>query len=655
MAKRKKKTDIDDIISSMTDELVGDKSDNKKETEIPDIISFIEDDQWLGLSSGPSPINLYPAQKIALKTFYRGSRGNEDLKLTQEEIEWCKEQGLDNADPDTGRGDILSKYESENLFRELVLVWGRRSGKDFLVSLIALYEAMRLLEIPGGDPYKYYGLAPGAEISILTIAASQAQASIAFREIREKLRYSKYFSDKYVSDGLQSQSIHLLTKKDKEDNKYFKNKSLPLKTGSIIIEVGHSNPDTLVGKSCFMLILDEVASYKVGTTGAGSGDKIYALLQPTISTYHRQVPVLDEQGKQKIDSETGETLTKTVYEGKIVSISSPRGKEGKLWELWQNQQDVKGRLALRLPTWVVNKNHTKDSLREEFSSMSEEEFMMEFGAEFSGTAGENMFSPDLIKNAFEDNVKTRDIGEPGKVYFAHLDPATNSHNYALVVVHKEIFLNKETQKSDFFLIVDHIKVWSPTPDQMIEVAKIDEYMVTLKRRFHLGLVTYDLWNSASSVLKLRKHGIPAQMKAFNRRYKMEIYTELEELMKANRLKIPRYGFNEESSKATNLLYNELTHLQRKYDGTGFKVYPKKEGDVTKTDDVVDALAGACYSAISRDTVKLPGGKIVNTGFSPQSNDVVWRSMQGTPYGFGSGEKVSRDLERRSSWPNYKRR
>ena len=639
MANKKKQTSLHDILTSMTDDLVGNK--NAKQVEIPDIITFIEHEDWLGLGVGPNPVKLYPGQRIVLKAFYRGSRGNADLHLTEEEIEWCKKYGLVDPDPDKGRGDIIGKYESGELFRELVLVWGRRSGKDFLVSLIALYEAMRLLEVPGGDPYQYYGLAAGAEISILTIAASQAQATIAFREIREKLRYSKYFSDKYKSEGLQAMSIRLQTKKDKIDNDFFKEKGLPEKLGSIVIEVGHSNPDTLVGKSCFMLILDEVASYRVGTTGSGSGDKIYALLQPTISTYNRQVPVVDIDGNPVIDPETNKPKTKTVYEGKIVSISSPRGKEGKLWELWETHSASKGRLACRVPTWVINEKHTQEALREEFAAMSNEEFMMEFGAEFSGTAGENMFSPDSVKAAFKDNLHTRDIGEPGKVYFAHLDPATNSHNYALVVCHKEIYLNPDTKKADFFIVVDHVKVWSPSPDQMIEVSKIDEYMITLKRRFHLGMVTYDMWNSASSVMKLRKHGIPAQLKSYNRKFKMEIYTELEELLKSNRLRIPRFGFNEESSAATGLLYNEMIHVQRKYDATGFKVYPKKEGDVTKTDDVVDALAGACYMALSRDVNRMPSSRLVNTGVSPQANNVVWRSMQGVPYGKKEWEAMNR--------------
>jgi hypothetical protein len=93
----------------------------------------------------------------------------------------------------------------------------------------------------------------------------------------------------------------------------------------------------------------------------------------------------------------------------------------------------------------------------------------------------------------------------------------------------------------------------------------------------------------------------------------------------------------------------MKHLQRKWLDSGFKVYPKREGDVT-TDDIVDALAGVCYNCIEKDINKLPKGKTV---LSPESSVIsgqVWRSMQGTPYGFGSGEQVARNLEQRSSYP-----
>ncbi|GAH88792.1 unnamed protein product, partial [marine sediment metagenome] len=94
--------------------------DHDEQGYIPDIITFCNSPDYLNMPG--NSMSLYMAQRIMLKVFYRGSVGNEDLKLTEEEIQFCKDNGLDNDD----RGDVLGKYNDNAIFRELVLVWGRR-------------------------------------------------------------------------------------------------------------------------------------------------------------------------------------------------------------------------------------------------------------------------------------------------------------------------------------------------------------------------------------------------------------------------------------------------------------------------------------------------------------------------------------------------
>jgi len=508
------------------------------------------------------------------------------------------------------------------------------SGKDFIVSIIALYEAMKLLECDGGDPYSMYELSSANTINILTVANSKAQSNIAFSEIREKMFHSKYFKDKYIKEGISAGSIYLLTPQDKINNKEFKEKGLPQRKGSVGIIVGHSNSDSLLGMGCIVLILDEVASYKT-TGGSSSGDRIYAALTPTVQTYVRKTYVKDEKG-EFVYSHGQKIIQERIYDGKIISISSPRAKEGKFYQLFNEAPSVSTRLAMRVPTWDVNPQHTRESLRNDNNTMSETEFNMEFGAEFSGTGLESFFTEDQIKPCFTGhNLKNNPMGSPGKVYFVHLDPATSSHNYALVVLHKEYYLNRETQKADFRIIVDHIKYWQPT-NGPINPNEVMQYVINLKQRFHIGLITYDSFASQESILKMRKAGIPNKETKFTGIYKFNIYKELENLINSGRLFIPY----------DNLLYQEMIELQRKFTPTGFKILPKKEGDGVRSDDVCDALAGACYIAIEKHVHKLPYARIVNLG-NPSGQDTVWRNMQGGVYGVGSGQQVSRSLERRS--------
>ena len=171
-----------------------------------------------------------------------------------------------------------------------------------------------------------------------------------------------------------------------------------------------------------------------------------------------------------------------------------------------------------------------------------------------------------------------------------------------------------------------------------------QYVINLKRRFHIGLITYDAFTSQESILKMRKAGIPNKETKFLPAFKFTIYKELENLVNTGRIMIPY----------DHLLYNEMLELQRKFTPTGFKVLPKQEGDGVKSDDIVDCIAGACYQAVERQMSKLPSAKLANLG-NPGGNQIIWRNMQGGIYGVGGGQQVASSLERRSTlWKDLHR-
>lgn len=632
MAKKKKSNsngDLAGIIEGLKEHV---KAENVKSkvTSLPSIIEFVEGKDWLGLSHYDPPIHLFTAQKLVLKCFYRGSVGNENLALTKEEIEFIHTSGLNTVDG----GDILSKWNSGALFRDLVLVWGRRSGKDFVTSIISLYESMKLLEVPGGNPYAQFNLSSAAPFTILTIANSARQAHVLFKEIRDKVMRSPYFKERLDDKNITSDTMHFLTPHDRKHNEELKNRGLPAVPGSVQIYAGHSNSDSLAGISCYCLLLDEMGLYK-NTAGSSSGDAIYNTMAPAVKSYFRKEVVVDEvTGRPKINLTTGLPVTKDVFDGKIVCISSPRGKEGIFYDLYSKSNEVPHCLMMRLPTWKVNTRYSQEMLLTEFPNMPEEKFRMEFGAEFSGTGGESFFPRDAVEKCFSHkNLKEEKFGKPGFVYFAHLDPALSSHNYALVICHKEMFFNYETNTRDFRVVVDHIKYWTPTPDKFISVDEVDKYMLEINRRFHLGLVTYDQWTSDPSIQRLRKAGVPAIETRFGKPYKMLIYDNLYDLVVSGRLYIPN----------NLLLKNEMMNLQRKYSvsGGGYSVMPKADGDVT-TDDLADALAGACFNTVDRTTQKLPQGRLTPMPVSPNGNSRVWMGPSG-PMGQGTGSQVAKQM------------
>lgn len=510
------------------------------------------------------------------------------------------------------------------------------SGKDFLVGIIALYEACRLLEMSNGDPYAFYGISDTQEISILTVAGAAEQAAVAFREIEGKFFDCKYFEDKYIAEGITGKAIHILTKRDKEENAKRKEKGLSAKKGSICIEVGHSNSSSLRGKGIYVCILDEVAFYKT-TSGSSSGDQIYQGLAPAVKTFIRRVPILDENGDQEI-GEDGKPKEQKFFDGKIIAISSPCGEEGLLWNLFSKADNAPQRLAFRMPTWEVNLFFTRDDLKKEFPDRNEEEFNMEFGSEFSGSAGSTFFVKEMVDKAFNPGFKIREVSQPGWAHFFHLDPATSSHNYALCGVHKEIFI--KDSKQDFRIVVDMLKFWHPD-GKAIPVSVVDNYVLNLRNRFHIIKLTYDQHRSENSINLMRKNGMPAMMTNFHSRFKMKIYQELYNLLAEGKIIIPDDG-----SEGSRLLKQEMYNLQRKDTYQGWKVFPSKDAE-TRTDDLVDALAASVFQCRHSMVESMPQGVLIN--IEGDGRNRVWQGMQG-PIGQGSGQQISQMRENINSWP-----
>lgn len=586
-------------LDSLVKDIKSQIKNTSKQQYIPDIMEFCSSPEYLDFPG--QGIELFPMQKIILTVFYRGQPGNEHLKLTEEQYELLRKNNLQN---------IIDKYESGNIFRELVLVLGRRAGKNFISSVVSLYEAMRLLEVPGGCPIQYYGLSVGSPIYILTVATSAEQASLLFTEIKSKAVISPYFQNKIGMIGRDK--IWLMTpndnaNKDKivaasEDDKSNKVKGFK---GSVVFMSGHSNSPSLLGKRIAVLLFDEVASY--GTSGGvKSGEEIYRNLLPATADFKRKIGI-NEDGtiKYRLDS-------------KVISISSPRSEEGQLFKLYNNAPTSPSRLAFKLPTWKINITQVESELRETYKDMSPAAFAMEFGAEFSGMGGEK-FIPDIYVDkaldlGYKFGLDQRQFGLPGITYYAHLDPASTSHNYALVLLHTEngmriIEKSGRPYKERYTLfVIDHVMVWQPQANEAIKVADVDDYILNLAKKFRLGMVSYDDWNSLSSIQNLRSKGVPTKVTPYRAKYKEFIYTHLEALLTHDKLALPRKG------KWAYLLEMELKCLKRIHTPTGFKIKPNPEGQVT-TDDVADGLAGACATAINNvyngypqvATVYLPEG------------------------------------------------
>ena len=489
------------------------------------------------------------------------------------------------------RMQVLDKCTKRYKFEELVLVLGRRSGKSFLVSAMALYELYRLISM--GHPQARYGLMEFDEVVILNVARNEEQAKKAiFSKIKQTVLASPFFAP-YIGKDTELE-MRFYTEHDREENVRRKEQNINLFAGSLVLRCGSSNASGLVGLTCWTIIMDEVAAMAGDNPESGVDYALYDDLKPSLATF----------GK----------------DGKMMLLSNPKGPLGLLYDLHENRQEDPTTLVMRLPTWLTNPNIDKEWLDGQ-KKKDPQEFQMQYGAEFGASSSDPMFVNEDIENMFKSMsmVPRKERAEGHFEYFCHLDPARTSDYYALVIAHTEIMYG--TLGPDHTplkrVVIDHVHFWNPmTKNQPVKEKEVEDYVIDLHKRFRFKQVSIDQWNSQSSVIKLQSFGIPIVERQFNKEYKEKIYTELSQLIRDARIDIyDLSGGSYCDSESRIISLNEIQEakiqflfLQKKWKGKRYYI----EALSGYKDDVCDCIAAVSYECLTSKMIKrLPKSKMVN--------------------------------------------
>jgi hypothetical protein len=489
------------------------------------------------------------------------------------------------------RMQVKDKCTKRYKFEELVLVLGRRSGKSFLVSAMALYELYRLISM--GHPQARYGLMEFDEIVLLNVARNEEQAKKAiFSKIKQTVLASPFFAP-YIGKDTELE-MRFYTEHDREENVRRKADNINLFAGSLVLRCGSSNASGLVGLTCWSIIMDEVAAMAGDNPDSGVDYALYDDLKPSLATF----------GK----------------DGKMMLLSNPKGPIGLLYDLHENRLEDPTTLVMRLPTWLTNPNIDKEWLDGQ-KKKDPQEFQMQYGAEFGASSSDPMFNSEDVDRMFASMsmVKRKEMAEGHFEYFCHLDPARTSDYYALVIAHTE---NMYGQIGPDFqplkrVVIDHIHFWNPrTKNQPVKESEVEDYVIDLHNRFKFKQVSIDQWNSQSSLIKLQSRRVPIVERQFNKEYKEKIYTELSQLIRDDRIDIYDLSGGEYRDLDHKLIsLNEVQEakiqfqfLQKKWKGKRYYI----EALSGYKDDICDAVAAVAYECLtSKIMIRLPRSKMVN--------------------------------------------
>ncbi len=434
--------------------------------DIVDIMTFCDDPKYLYLSN--SNFNLWVPQRIILKSFYMGTRGNENLKLNKEEWEWLyandKDEERDGIVYHKNTKEVIEKLlkkEKEGFnFTELSLCVGRRGTKTIISSIISAYEAYKLAVIGKGDPHKFYGIPNGEEILIINVALSQDQAGTLFGMIRQRIIDAPFFKGRKANET--TTEIRIYTNKEL---RALKNGEKPM--GSIKILCGHSNPDTLRGKSAVLILFDELAFYD--ETGKTPGSTFYNALEPSTKKF------------------------KKFGDARLVELSSPNTASGIFYDIHQSAKTANHVLSFQLPTWCVNMDIPYESLADE-RKRNIDNFIIEYGSQWakSGIYG-NYFPDGLVERCIRTDIGPHVRIYPNFNYYLHVDPALNGDRYVAVLVAKEYYHN-HLGKRRIRVRLANVWMWLPEPGVGLLFNDIDKEVIEICGKYRPLAVSYDQWN-----------------------------------------------------------------------------------------------------------------------------------------------------------------
>lgn len=474
------------------------------------------------------------------------------------------------------------KRRWKNTVNEVIANWGKGSGKDWSSEVSCAYIVYQLMCLR--EPAKYYGKPDGDFIDIINIAINATQASnVFFAGFSRMIERSPWFSGKYTKKAGEFEF-------DK----------------SIRVISGHSEREAYEGYNFIVAVLDEISGFAMdsgsGNENAKTADAIYKMYSASVTSR------FDDIGKIILLSFSrykGDFIS-TRYEAVIAEKEVIRrthtfklddelddGIEENEFSIdWDEDHIIRYKqpavYAIRRPTWDVHPDKTINSFKRAF-----------FNDPLDSIGRYASQPPEAIEGFFRDHDKVdaaldRDNGmledwtfSPAlrpiedKQYFIHVDLAQKHDNCVVSMAHvagwKTYDFGGGLTEPVPEVIVDSIRVWTPTKDKTVDFTEVREHIVALRSRgFNIVRVTFDRWNSTDMINYLNNIGLRAELLSVALKH----YTDLKMLISEGRVHIPRIS----------LLATELKQL---------KIMPNGKIDHPRTGskDIADSVCGAVFNAI----------------------------------------------------------
>lgn len=477
-------------------------------------------------------------------------------------------------------------------FREVILMLGKGSGKDFTSTIAFAYVIYLLLCLK--EPAKYFGKPAGDSIHLLNVAINAKQANnVFFKGLLARIQGCPWFEGRYnaLADNIQ----------------FDKN---------ITAHSGHSEREAWEGYNLLMVVLDEIAGFasqsELDATASARGksaDAIYDMYRASVSSRFPKNGKLALLSFSRFKNDFMQKRYAEVIGEKVTTVRShkfklhddlPDGIEHNEFTIeWEEDKIIsykeQGVWALKKPTWEVNPLIDIEDFKNDFWRKPADALTRfcnmppdAIDAMFKDVQKVERAFKDIKSGPFNEDWSFREsfVPKENTKYYLHVDLGYSHDRAAVALAHVSewVLVNYGNNNKHYepMIVLDAVRWWTPTREQNVDFNEIEKYVVGLKHRgFDIELCTFDRWSSVQFRQRLeRDYGMQTDLLSVAKPHYEDLAVAIqEERLIGYDLPIAR----EEILGLRIIRGNKVDH-------------PSKGSK-----DVSDAIAGAVYNAVRYTT------------------------------------------------------
>lgn len=380
---------------------------------------------------------------------------------------------------------------------------------------IAAFETYKLIK--KGDPQKYYGLPASNNIQIISVATDKDQAGLLYQEVSGHYRNCSFFGPYTANNTLSYARFQTPADVDKY-GRYIED---PSAKATLKVTFRSCVAKGLRGAGNICVILDEVAHFT--DKGQSGAEEVYNAVVPSTSAYSPKDPA---------------NPTKPIgeVEGRVILISSPLGKQGLFFNLFQIGMQggpaAANILAVQAPTWEVNPTVPASEFEKHYLK-NPAVFFTEYGGEFTDrTRGWIEKSEDLLA-CVDPKLKKATSAIARKSHYMGIDLGLVGDGTAIAIGHLE---------GDKIVLdaVEQIKAGEGKykDKERLDFDEVADWILSYSKKFYISEAIFDQWAGIPLQQALEKRGLK-QMVSVNmtKQLTSQMYQNFKDMMWDERLKL----------------------------------------------------------------------------------------------------------------------